>query len=267
TFVRMAADLGIDVKIDQRTLSEDELEDLRRRILERLSDMRLRENLSFNKTLWGWNYGFDYAPTRYRLHASHQQVHQQYAMIPKSVSETPGFDTAMPSYAIGDMIGEFVSEFAAQTGADFFEAFISAIENNRRMQGAPEGEHSLVIHADKNVLVFVPKAQTSQWEVNVITRRPVGNIAEADIDMRRSLDAGLLTAAKALSNMDVQMITSYEISKRMDLPNSNQRLIYTLLPRLPESPGAFSESQLRWINGHYPEDFAAACRAAVPEGL
>jgi hypothetical protein len=24
--------------------------------------------------------------------------------------------------------------------------------------------------------------------------------------------------------------------------------------------GAFSEAQLRYINGHYPEDFAIACR-------
>ena len=39
-----------------------------------------------------------------------------------------------------------------------------------------------------------------------------------------------------------------------------QHLLYAFLPRLPESPGAFSEAQLRFINGHYPEDFAAVCR-------
>jgi hypothetical protein len=27
--------------------------------------------------------------------------------------------------------------------------------------------------------------------------------------------------------------------------------------------GAFSEAQLRWINGHYPEDFASACRLQI----
>ncbi len=43
---------------------------------------------------------------------------------------------------------------------------------------------------------------------------------------------------------------------------NDQRLLYSFLPKLPESPGAFSETQLRWINGHFPEDFAAACRAA-----
>ncbi len=45
-----------------------------------------------------------------------------------------------------------------------------------------------------------------------------------------------------------------------DSMDSDQRLLYAFLPKLPESPGAFSEAQLRWINGHYPEDFALACR-------
>jgi hypothetical protein len=57
------------------------------------------------------------------------------------------------------------------------------------------------------------------------------------------------------------MITNIEYSKRFDAPDKDQRLLYPFLPRLPESPGAFSEAQLRWIKGHYPEDFAAACRA------
>jgi len=35
--------------------------------------------------------------------------------------------------------------------------------------------------------------------------------------------------------------------------------------KLPESPGAFTEAQLRWINGHYPEDFAAACRSRLSD--
>ncbi|MEJ2477229.1 MAG: hypothetical protein P8Y40_06970, partial [Desulfobacterales bacterium] len=53
--------------------------------------------------------------------------------------------------------------------------------------------------------------------------------------------------------------------KRFDAVHTDQHLLYALLPRLPESPGAFSEAQLRWINGHYPEDFAAACRRRLPE--
>jgi hypothetical protein len=65
--------------------------------------------------------------------------------------------------------------------------------------------------------------------------------------------------------MGARMVTVSEYSKRFDQGPDDQHLFYTLLPRLPESPGAFSEVQLRWINGHYPEDFAAACRAQLAE--
>ena len=47
--------------------------------------------------------------------------------------------------------------------------------------------------------------------------------------------------------------------------DAEQHLLYVFLPRLPESPGGFSEAQLRWINGHYPEDFAAACREQLDD--
>ncbi len=57
------------------------------------------------------------------------------------------------------------------------------------------------------------------------------------------------------------MVTSIEYSKRIAARDRfNQPLLYSLLPKLPFSPGAFSEAQLRFINGHYPEDFAAVCR-------
>lgn len=264
TCVRLARDLGIGVAIQRRPLAEDELEALRRRISEALKDEKQRENLFFNRTLWGWNYGFDYAPSRYRLHASHQQIHHQYAMIPKTVSEGPALDAGMPSFAIGGMVEDFIAEYRAQTGVSFFKAYIAAIESNRRMTGAPDGEHSLIIHEDENVLLFVPKAQTSQWELQVMARKPVGNIVEADTPMRRCLDEAIFIGAKILCRMGARMITFYEISKRIDAADTDQRLLYTLLPRLPESPGSFSEWQQRWINGHYPEDFAAACRAACP---
>ncbi|MFP4452445.1 MAG: hypothetical protein ACLFNW_02575 [Desulfobacterales bacterium] len=262
TYVRIAEDLGIKVKKEKEQLREDEIEDLRRRITDALADKKKRDRLVFNRTLWGWNYGFDFAPTKYRLHASHQQIHQQYAMIPRNASSAPGFGQNMPSYAVGDLVEEFVSEYAKQTGACFFDAYIAAIEANRRMEGSGAGKDSLIVHSDENVLLFVPKAQTSQWELQVMARRPAGNIVEADRQMRRSLDNAILLGAKTLSGLGARMITFYEISKRIDAESSDQRLFYTLLPRLPESPGAFSESQLCWINGHYPEDFAAACRAA-----
>jgi hypothetical protein len=61
--------------------------------------------------------------------------------------------------------------------------------------------------------------------------------------------------------MGAKMVTVFEYAKRIDSPDTDQRLIYAFLPKIPHSPGAFSESQYRWINGHYPEDFAFSCRA------
>jgi hypothetical protein len=63
--------------------------------------------------------------------------------------------------------------------------------------------------------------------------------------------------------MGAKMVTVFEFSRKISPNTSDQRLLYSFLPRLPESPGAFSEAQLRWINGHYPEDFATACRLKV----
>ena len=44
------------------------------------------------------------------------------------------------------------------------------------------------------------------------------------------------------------------------VPDIDQRLLYSFLPKIPYSMGAFSEAEARYILGHYPEDFAAACR-------
>jgi hypothetical protein len=65
--------------------------------------------------------------------------------------------------------------------------------------------------------------------------------------------------------MGASMISTIEYSKPVDDGDDDQRLLVAFLPRLPDSPGAFSEAQLRWINGHYPEDFAMACRRHLPE--
>jgi len=62
-------------------------------------------------------------------------------------------------------------------------------------------------------------------------------------------------------------VTNIEYSKRFDSTDTDQRLLYSFLPRLPHSPGAFSEAQLRWITGHYPEDFALACRSRLATSL
>ncbi|MGM0453994.1 MAG: hypothetical protein ACQERN_12590 [Thermodesulfobacteriota bacterium] len=264
TYIRLAGDLGLPVDAGRRTLSAEELEEIRKDISRQLDFESKRKSLSFNRTLWGWNFGFDYAPSRYRLHASHQQVHQQFAMIPQTVAAAGG-PAEMAAYGCGDLVEEFIRQYYDTTGVRFFDAYIRAIDSNERMAGAPDGQHSLIVYSDDRVMVFVPKAQTSQWELQLMTRVPVGNIVEADRRTRRSLDYAMLAAVKALSGLGAKMITTIEFAKRIDNPDGDQRLIYSFLPRLPESPGAFSEAQLRWINGHYPEDFATACRRALSE--
>ena len=87
------------------------------------------------------------------------------------------------------------------------------------------------------------------------------------VPMRQSLDRALLIAMRILAAMGAAMVTVFEYSKRFHRLASTQRLLYVFLPRLPESPGAFSEAQLRWINGHYPEDFALACRLRLENVL
>ena len=260
SFIRLAGELGIDPDCRRCQLCPDELENLRQELVKALKFSENRESLSHNRTLWGWNFGFDYAPSGYRLHASHQQVHQQYAMVPVDFETIPDGQVQLKPFACGDLISEFISDYCEKTGTPFFDAYIRAIYNNKRMD-EKNGEESLIIHSDENVMVFVPKAQTSQWEIQLMTLPPVGHIVEADPAVRDSLDYAMLLAVRVLEAMGARMITSIEYSRAMDHPENNgQRLIYAFLPRLPESPGAFSEAQMRWINGHYPEDFAAACR-------
>jgi hypothetical protein len=267
TFIRLAQGLGISMECERRCLSEQELESLRIQITDALKFSSKRDMLEFNRTLWGWNFGFDYAPSKYRLHASHQQVHQQYAMVPTdvkmpSLSDHEGSDNMMGAFACGDLIDDFISQYRQQTGKKFFETYIQAIYDNQRFDEKAK-DSSLIISEDENVMLFVPKAQTSQWEIQLMTRRPVGNILEADLKTRQSIDHSILSAVQILEKMGAKMITCIEYSKSFDSDNDDQRLLYAFLPRLPESPGAFSEAQLRWINGHYPEDFAAACRMNI----
>ena len=260
--------MGLAPEAVGRPLRIDELEDLRQRVLDRLADPRQTEALFLNGGLWGWNFGFDYAPSRYRLHASHQQVHQQYALIPRHAplagSSTAPSET-VPAYACGDQIHDFIREYRHITGRDFFGAYIQALFANRRTDGRNDAEADLIVHRDARVILFVPKAQTSQWELQIMPLRSVGNVLEADAATRRSLDLALLIALRTLGRMGARMVTTIEYAKRFDAGQTGQHLLYSLLPRLPESPGAFSEAQLRWIIGHYPEDFAASCRAHKPD--
>jgi hypothetical protein len=273
TFIRLADQLEIDVPIERREMTGGELEQLRLQIVSRLTDPEWRGVLAFDRTLWGWNYGFDFAPSRYRLHASHQQIHQQYALIPSDLSSVFGLTAVasdlpqMPVYGAGDPIESFIREYHRQTGRRFFDSYIDAIRSNRRMDGATDKESGLIVYEENGVMVFVPKAQTSQWELQIMLTDSVGNIVEADTKTRAALDRALLVTARTLSALGARMITAIEYAKRIGDRDDDQRLLYALLPKLPESPGAFSEAQLRWINGHFPEDFAAACRRRLPSVL
>lgn len=269
TFIRLAELLDINFPVQQGQISTQELEVLRREILEKISAGTAPE---FTATLWGWNFGFDYAPTEYRLHASHQQVHQQYAMLPQTVAQftEPPLQAQgnMPSFGCGDMVAEVMQAYNEETGSDFFTDYLACIRNNVRMDAATDStlESSLILWQDKHAILFVPKAQTSQWELQLMAledgdNKVVGNIVEADTETRASLNYGILLAQKALAGLGARMVTSIEYPKRLAAQGAEgQHLLYSFLPRLPESPGAFSEAQLRYINGHYPEDFAAVCR-------
>jgi hypothetical protein len=258
TYVRLATDLGLETGAGRKTLTGDELEELRLAVCRQLAAGSVPP---FDCTLWGWNYGFDYAPSHYRLNASHQQVHQQFALLPAAVPVPPGGagnGPTLPSYGCGDLVADCVHAYHEAHGRSLFADLITCIRRNRRLDGRA-GAASLIIHEDEEVMLFVPKAQTSQWELQLMPLRPVGNILEADPAMRRALDRAMSMAMRVLGRLGVRMTNTIEYAKRFTL-HTDQRLLYSFLPKLPESPGAFSEAQLRWIMGHYPEDFAAACR-------
>jgi len=262
TFLRLAEQLGMQMSETRRCLQESELEDLRRNIIDKLAELP-GGTLQFDATLWGWNYGFDFSASGYRLHASHQQIHQQFAMVPVSVSEGQNDYQTIPSYSCGDLVTDFVRQYNETNDSSFFEDYIRAIRNNSRLDNRNDLDKKLVVYEDKNVMLFVPKAQTSQWELQLMTLGPVGNILESDSATRQSLNLGILTAMQVLTAIGARLITVIEYPKRFTVQDIDQRLLYCFLPKLPQSMGAFSEAQLRFINGHYPEDFASACRTAL----
>jgi len=258
TFMRLADQLGIAVAVRRRPLTLSELEKLRQEIVREIS-VQGQLSLRFDATLWGWNYGYDFAPSGYRLHASHQQVHQQFGLVPREVAAEKE-NVMIPSYSCGDQVADFIRLYEEEYDSGFFNDYIRATRNNTRMDGRNDRSAQLVIFADENVMLFVPKAQTSQWELQLVTLIPVGNVVEADSAIRRSVDNGILVAMRILAGMGARLITVIEFSKRIGFTDLDQRLLYAFLPKIPYSMGAFSEAELRFINGHYPEDFAAACR-------
>jgi hypothetical protein len=270
TYVQLAGQLGIEVVKESTPLTVEQLESLRLQITSKIDETPDSLKLA---TLWGWNFGFDFAPSLYRLHASHQQVHQQYALVPENVKAyTEGNEKSsgeLSAYSCGDLLEGVIERYQQEHSSDFFSDYLRAISTNRRMDGRRDLHSSLVVWQDEQAMLFVPKAQTSQWELQLMTLGKMGGLAPGNIIectplQRQSLDRGILYAQKALAGLGAKMVTTIEYSKRVATDKQlNQPLLYVFLPRLPQSPGAFSEAQLRYINGHYPEDFAARCREAL----
>lgn len=252
TYDRLAADLGLPVFKPHKQAAPPELEACREAIQHTIAG---GAKPSFDATLWGWNYGFDFAPTGYRLNASHQMIHQQFAMIPKQ-------DEQYSTFCCGDLIHDCAERYREETGQDFFDDYLGCIRNNSRMDGG-DGKNSLILFEDEYCMAFIPKAQTSQWEVQLMTTCTAGNILELSTAGRASIDNGFYRVVKGLHKLGLKLMCTIEYSSRFST-HSNQRLIYSFLPKLPKSPGAFSESQLRWIMGHFPEDFATSLRNAIP---
>ena len=259
-YVRVAGQLGIALPAQGKCLSADELETLRRTITQALKT-DTPGPLTFNSSLWGWNFGFGFAQSGHRLHASHQMIHQQNSMVPKKTIDNQGH--AYTCFSCGDLVTDFIGEFKKNTGKNFFAAYLSAIQNNGRTDNKPIGSASLIVHEDDQVILFAPKGQISEWELQLMTKEGCSNILEADTSLRRSLDHAMLIAIQALERLGAQMVTTIELSGRFDKPGMGQHLLYSFIPRLPYAPGTFSEAQLRWISGCYPEDFAHACRSAL----
>jgi hypothetical protein len=165
----------------------------------------------------------------------------------------------LPAFACGDLVSEFIRQYETAHDKPFFDAYIAAIRNNCRTDGKSGGEDSLIIHEDDHIILFAPKAQVSEWEMQLVTKDSIPHVLAADTPTRTALDLAMLKAVQVLEKMGADMVTGMELSGRFD-EKTGQHLIYSFIPRLPYAPATFSEAQLRWISGVYPEDFAHACR-------
>ncbi len=257
TYIRLAAMLNLKMPPSRQSLSLKDLETMRQEIIVKLAEQN-EQDQELTATLWGWNYGYDCSASNYRLHASHQMIHQQFAMLPGELETTNS--PAIMAYSCGELVADFMAQYQTAAGSCFFDDYYQAIRHNKRLDDRLDLESSLIVHEDEQIILFVPKAQTSQWELQIMPVQRVGNILEADPKTRESINRAILAAMQMLTALGAKMITVIEYNKRLTGADPGQRLLYSFLPKLPESPGAFSEAQLRWINGHYPEDFARALR-------
>ncbi len=267
-FVQMAQSLeiiGESLPKGAPSLSEQALEKLRKKILEKIIAMTRSEKvLPFTATLWGWNYGYDFSSSGYRMHASHQQIHHQFALIPPKVTACDGLEP-IATYAIGDQVASFCRDYQKTHGTSFFSAYIQALETNTRMDDRRDLSSELVILKENGVMILIPKAQRSQGEVQIMLENNIGNVFEADLETRRAIDRCIFRVIRTFDQMGAEMVTCCEASRRLDAIELDQRLLYYFLPRHPDSPGAFSERQGRWVTGHYPEDFARSFKKTLEE--
>ena len=265
-YVQLAAELGLPVPTGRVRLGKNDLENLRMSIFNEIKERnKSGGTLPFNAVIWGQNYGFDLSVSGYKLGGSHQQIHQQFALVRTDMPVYVGGEnetsfSSMDTYDQGDRIAQFSKTYQEKTGKGFFETYLQAIQSNKRLDGRIDKTSDLTIYQDENVVVFVPKAQRSQGEIQLMSKGECGNIVEADTGVRYSLDRAIMLTMKILENLGVEIFNAFEISKRLDSLDQDQRLIYCFFPRHPQSPGGFSEFQHRWINNHYPEDFAKNCR-------
>jgi hypothetical protein len=265
-YVQLAVELGLPVPTGRLRLGRNDLENLRMSIFNEIKERnKSGGTLPFNAVIWGQNYGFDLSISGYKLGGSHQQIHQQFALVRTDMPVYVGGEnetsfSSMDTYAQGDRIAQFSKTYQDRTGQGFFETYLQAIQSNKRLDGRIDKDSDLTIYQDEKVIVFVPKAQRSQGEIQIMSKGECGNIVEADTGFRYSLDRAILLTMKILENLGVEMFNAFEISKRLDNLDQDQRLICCFFPRHPQSPGGFSEFQQRWINNHYPEDFAKSCR-------
>ena len=263
-YTRTARMLKIPLPARGRALTVEELEALRHAVTKALADGASKngnQDLHFNAALWGWNFGFGFAQSGHRLHASHQMIHQQNAMIPVAIQDNSGNDYTC--FSCGDLITDFINAYKNAHGKTFFKAFIKAVKNNQRTDLNPKGPASLVVWENNEVMLFAPKAQVSEWELMLITKGPCPHILAADTATRTALDTGIRIAVQTLEALGANLITNVEFGGRFTSRDTDQHLIYSFIPRLPYAPGTFSEAQMRFISGCFPEDFAQACRQAA----
>ena len=133
------------------------------------------------------------------------------------------------------------------------------------MDGRHDLPRELIVLETDGVLLFVPKAQTSHWELQVMPTSDVGMVLETDRSLRQGLDQAIWTGMRLLHDCGARLVTVIEYSKRLSAGDNGQRIVYDLLPKMEHSPMTFSQTQHRWIVGHYPEDFAAACRERLAD--